>query len=79
MCDTKPRVLCRQSFVTTLGRIAAAFLRTNLPSESNLLHVFVSIVVHLPLAELEALGVQVAALQQGEVPLDRRRHKAVRA
>ena len=72
-------MLRRHSFATTLGRIVAAFLSTNRPSESNFLHERVSVIEHLPLAELEALGVQVAALQQPEVQLDGRGDVAVGA
>ena len=72
-------MLRRHSFATTLGLIVASFLSTNRPKESNFLHVGVSVIEHLPLAELEALGVQVAALQQPEVQLDGRGDVAVGA
>ena len=70
-------LLRRQSFATTLGLIDAALCSTSLVSESNFLQVIVSIAGHLPFAELQTLGVQVALLQKAEVQLDGRADVAV--
>ena len=78
-CLSSPILLRRHSFATTLGLIAAALRSTRRDSVAHFLHVIVSIVVHLPLAELLPLGVKVASLQESEVELNRRRYVAVRA
>ena len=55
-------LLRRHSFAMTLGLISAALRSTSLVSVSNFLQVEVNIVGHLPLAELQPFGIQVAAL-----------------
>ena len=62
-CLSSARLLRRQSFATTLGRIAAARRSTKRVSAAHFLNVVFRIVAHLPLAELLPLGVQVAALE----------------
>ena len=69
--------LRRQNLTITLGLIVIAFRNTRRVSESNFLLNVVSMLVHLPLAELLPLGVQVAALEEAEVQLDRRGDVAV--
>ena len=76
-CLRSPRLLRRHSFATTLGLIFAALRSTSLVNVSNFLQVVVSMVVHLPLPELVPLGVEVAALEEPEVELDRRADVAV--
>ena len=71
-------LLRRHSFAMTLGLISAALRSTSLVSVSNFLQVKVNRVVHLPLAELQPLGVEVTALEKAEVQLDRRADVAVR-
>ena len=70
-------LLLRHSFATTLGLIDAALFSTSLINESNFLQVVVNIGGHLPLAELQSLGVQVAMLEQAEVELYGRTDVAV--
>ena len=70
-------MLFRQNFATTLGLIVNALCSTKRVSESNFLHVLVIIVVHLPLAKLLSLRIQVAALEEAEVELDWRGDVAV--
>ena len=71
-------LLRRHSFAMTLGLMSAALRSTSLVSVSNFLQVEVNRAGHLPLAELQPLGVQVAALEKAKVQLDRRADVAVR-
>ena len=78
-CLSSATLLCRHSLTITLGWIYTALCSTSRVSVAHFLLILVNIIVHLPLAYLQPLRVEVAALQQAEVLLDGRADVAVRA